>query len=369
MTISVIHTFVSAKADGSDTTLVQPSDWNDQHTISLAAGKILGRDTSGAGAVQELPLAFTAAYEVTLPLTTGSMIGAKGTTAQRPGSPVAGMERWNTSLVQKEIYDTDWRKFMTDAASATATALAIASTVRGNIHGLTLSTAGSSATFGIAVGIAMNSTYVAAMALASAYTKTTSAWAVGTSNGALDTGAIANSTWYHVYLIQRVDTGVVDVLISLSATAPTMPTNYTLFRRIGSLLTNGSAQWVAFQQIGDEFRWLTPVLDGSNVSLSTTYTNITISSPLGVVVQAFGSGRQGPGYFMHIRPLFASDGAPSDTVSPLGTLGAGGSATFSPGTWRVFTDTSSRIKWALSGSVAGNYLTTAGWIDRRGQDD
>lgn len=109
MTISVIHTFVSAKADGSDTTLVQPSDWNDQHTISLAAGKILGRDTSGAGAVQELPLAFTAAYEVTLPLTTGSMIGAKGTTAQRPGSPVAGMERWNTTTVAKEIHNgTSW---------------------------------------------------------------------------------------------------------------------------------------------------------------------------------------------------------------------------------------------------------------------
>ena len=240
--------------------------------------------------------------------------------------------------------------------------------IPGFLFGLTLSTAGSSATFSIASGAAVNSLATGYMTLASAYTKTTSAWALGSAAGALDTGAIANSTWYHVYLIQRVDTGVVDVLISLSATAPTMPTNYTLFRRIGSLLTNGSAQWVAFQQIGDEFRWLTPVLDGSNVSLTTTYANITISSPLGVVVQAFGSGRQGPGYFMHIRPLFASDGAPSDTVSPLGTLGAGGSATFAPGTWRVFTDTSSRIQWALSGSVAGNYLTTAGWIDRRGRD-
>ena len=47
------------------------------------------------------------------------------------------------------------------------------------------------------------------LSLASAYTKTTSAWGVGTGNGSLDTGSIANSTWYHVYLIKRVDTGVV----------------------------------------------------------------------------------------------------------------------------------------------------------------
>ena len=45
------------------------------------------------------------------------------------------------------------------------------------------------------------------MTLAAAISKTTSAWAVGTGNGALDTGTIANSTWYHVYVIERTDTG------------------------------------------------------------------------------------------------------------------------------------------------------------------
>lgn len=37
--------------------------------------------------------------------------------------------------------------------------------------------------------------------------------------GALDTGTIANNTWYHVWVIQHVDTGIVDVLISANATA------------------------------------------------------------------------------------------------------------------------------------------------------
>jgi len=62
--------------------------------------------------------------------------------------------------------------------------------------------------------------------LLSTITKNTNnAWAVGTGNGSLDTGAIANSTYYG-YIIQRSDTGVVDVLTSLSSTAPTMPANY-----------------------------------------------------------------------------------------------------------------------------------------------
>jgi len=126
MTLSIKHNFVSAKTDGVDTTLVQPSNWNEEHDITLAAGKVMGRDLSGAGAVQELPLAFSAAYEVTLPSTTGSMIGAKGTTAQRPGSPVAGMFRYNTDLAQFDAYDTGWRKMMTDEAVTAAIAAAIA---------------------------------------------------------------------------------------------------------------------------------------------------------------------------------------------------------------------------------------------------
>ena len=117
MAITVTHAFVSAKANGSDATLVQPTDWNASHTISLAAGKILGRDTSGAGAVQELPLAFTAAYDVTFPLTTGAITGALGTTAQRPGAPTAGMERWNSSTVAKELHNgTSWLALLTAGA-------------------------------------------------------------------------------------------------------------------------------------------------------------------------------------------------------------------------------------------------------------
>lgn len=54
MTISVKHNFHSAKADGVDTTLVQPSNWNDDHAITLGTGKVMGRMSAGSGTVEEL---------------------------------------------------------------------------------------------------------------------------------------------------------------------------------------------------------------------------------------------------------------------------------------------------------------------------
>jgi microcystin-dependent protein len=54
MTISLTHAFVSAKGDPGDATLVRPSNWNEEHTLECATAKVLGRATSGTGAVEEL---------------------------------------------------------------------------------------------------------------------------------------------------------------------------------------------------------------------------------------------------------------------------------------------------------------------------
>ena len=49
---------------------------------------------------------------------TGTMLLPKGTTAQRPGSPTAGMSRFNTDLNYTEMYTgTDWVPFCTGAGS------------------------------------------------------------------------------------------------------------------------------------------------------------------------------------------------------------------------------------------------------------
>jgi hypothetical protein len=52
MAISLIHAFQSAVADGGDSDLVQPSNWNAEHTLTAGANVVLG--TTSAGAVGEI---------------------------------------------------------------------------------------------------------------------------------------------------------------------------------------------------------------------------------------------------------------------------------------------------------------------------
>lgn len=86
------------------------------------------------------------------------------------------------------------------------------------------------------------------MVLSSAITKRIDAnWVVGTNQGGLDTGSVTASGTYYIWLIQRSDTLVADVLFSLSNTAPTMPSGYDRKRLIGSTVrstsTNGLPQY------------------------------------------------------------------------------------------------------------------------------
>lgn len=54
MPVSLKHSFTSAKADGTDTSIVRPSDWNAEHVLTCATSRILGRTSAGAGTVEEL---------------------------------------------------------------------------------------------------------------------------------------------------------------------------------------------------------------------------------------------------------------------------------------------------------------------------
>lgn len=246
--------------------------------------------------------------------------------------------------------------------------------LRSYLAGCTMSTAGSSATMTIAACQATDSTNVQGMTLSSSISKTTSAWTVGTGNGCLDSGAIANNTWYHFYLIMRTDTGVTDILCSTSASAPTMPASYTPKRRIGAGLTNGSAQWVLFSQTGDQFLWSVPVLDVSATNPGTSAVSRTLSVPTGVKVEAIINSEVlsttvNPAWYL--SSLDASDQAPSSTVSPLATQGTLTTNVRQYMHMRILTNTSAQIRSRLDASD-GNvvlYIASLGWIDRRGRDD
>jgi len=62
----------------------------------------------------------------------------------------------------------------------------------------------------------------------------------GTSgaNG-LDAGSIAQATWYYIFVIYNGST--ISGLMSLSATAPTLPAGYTYFARVGAISTGAAS--------------------------------------------------------------------------------------------------------------------------------
>jgi len=225
-----------------------------------------------------------------------------------------------------------------------------------------------------AAGQAADSTNAIVMTLTSSIGKTTSAWVVGTGNGGLDTGAIANSTWYHFYIIERTDTQVVDVLFSLSATVPTMPANYTFKRRIGSGKTDGGGNWTAFVQDGDLFQWLVPVNNVNTTNPGASAILATTTIPTGITAPAYLSALLVNGTTTSLA-LFLSDPAITDSAadtssffSLVGPTAAAGQT--QAGEFYIRTNSSAQVRYRLSASGANDIvrIATKGWIDRRGRD-
>jgi hypothetical protein len=419
-----------------DDTTIDASDWND--TGSDLETAITDSISSDGQTTTTAAIPFAAGVKIS---NTGLQVYGGDNVhllTFKPGSSI-------TSSRTLTIITGDQDVTVTLPASGT---LATPAAFPNYISGLTLSTAGSSATFGVAVGVACNTTNVSAMRLASAYTKTTSTWALGTAAGSLDTGTIANSTWYYPYLIQRTDTGVVDVLTSLAPGAsatitmtvaspgiitwtghglqanaqvvftttgalptgltagttyyvktvvsadtfsvaatqggtainttgsqsgvhtatsnPTLPTNYTLFRRIGALLTNSSAQWVLFTQTGNLFSWAVPYGDISTTTLDNTASSVTLTVPKGIGV--FANIR---GYMNNaaetatlITPLTETDVTPNASNGNLTTINIGGNA--ASYNLMVATNTSAQVRTRANRSSTSLYGFTHSWTDLRG---
>lgn len=67
----------------------------------------------------------------------------------------------------------------------------------------------------------------------------------------IDTGTIAASTWYYVYVIG--DSGAFNtpsIIYSLSQSGPTMPAGYDSYRLVGATLTDGSSNFLKFYSSG-----------------------------------------------------------------------------------------------------------------------
>lgn len=246
----------------------------------------------------------------------------------------------------------------------------------GMISGLTISNNGTDPTNDIdfAAGFCTDSTHVALITASAAMTKRLdAAWAAGTNQGGLDTGSIADTT-YHCFIIKKDSNGVADFLFSASATAPTMPSGYTYFRRIGSVIRSSGALRT-FSQRADEFLLLTPNTNANTADPGTAAVLQACTVPAGIQVEALinaylGDGTAAAATHMLITSPDQTDTAPSNAICSLVTpaLGAGLVAE-AAGHFRARTNTSRQLRYRLDASNADITVrwTSHGWIDTRGR--
>lgn len=239
---------------------------------------------------------------------------------------------------------------------------------RGYISGLEISNNVADATndIDIALGMCRDSTDSVNIVLPTTITKRLdAAWAVGDGNGGLDTGSIANTT-YHVHVIRRSDTDVVDALFSTSATAPTLPANYDDFRRVGSII-RASAAILAFKQVGNTFLFDSPVTDHSSTA-AFAFALKTITVPAGIVVEPLFQGgfTQGAGAGQVALQVF--DATLSNNVG-VEVIGSTASTTqrITSGRSGIFTNTSSQVFLLVvlggASTLSAMGLLTRGWVD------
>lgn len=288
------------------------------------------------------------------------------------GTPVEG-DFWenNTSHLFKFYDGTN--------TQTVATVSNIPPVLQSYLSGLTISNDGTTPNTDIdtTAGIAADSTAVDYMKMSAMVKRVSTAWVVGSGNGCLDTGTMPTSGTVHIFVIKRTDTGVVDELCSVSATSPTLPTNYTEYRRIGSVVTDASVHNIAFVQHGDRFDFKTPpALDVDVTNQGTTSITRTLSVPKGIQVEAIlntmvdnSSPAQSAVYF---RNLELADIAPSLSVSPLAQIitdNNSGTSDFGTGQIRILTNTSGQIGTRGTTTNIILKIATIGWVDSRGRTD
>lgn len=246
--------------------------------------------------------------------------------------------------------------------------------LRGYLIGLTLSNNVGDSTNDIDIGsgdAASDGTIPSLMILGAGITKRLdAAWAVGTNQGGLDTGALANGT-YHVFLIQRSDTGVVDALFSASPTSPTMPANYDRKRRIGSIIRQSGAI-LPFIQIGDEFQLSTPIVDVSVTNPGAAAVNRTLSVPFGIIVNAKMIAVLANTAATATANLNLTSPLVNNTISAFsitGVANTSGRPQQLSSTVSIITNQSAQIRANLNYSDANvSYsIVTLGWTDYRGR--
>lgn len=300
---------------------------------------------------------------------------------QTPSAPAAHTELGLGTAATKGFLDED--DMSSDSVTAvpsqqsTKAYVNLHAPLRGYIDGLTLSnnSTDSDHDIDIFVGIARDAGDALNMVLSTMLTKQIDGtWAAGNDAGGLaDALSVASGTWYHVHLLSSADASTVDAgfdtsnsAANLLADTAVIAAGLTKYRRIGSVLTDGSSNIVLFVQNGNVFEWQEAINDLSlSNSLNTTARLDVLSVPTGIdgiLAMMDISGGDTSGWSILVSSPLNSDVAVSQSHSNIG-----GSAARAGGRFIVPVDASAQVRSRADVTVNDYDIWTTGWIDPRGR--
>lgn len=192
--------------------------------------------------------------------------------------------------------------------------------------------------------------------------------------GGLDMGSWAYSTWYNLFVIYNPTTSTSALLWSLSATAPTLPSGYTYFARIGANKTQSATNyWFLGATQYDKKLQLKPAA-GSNVTsfpqvaygTSSGAAAISISAYLPPtashiqVLVGFAGGSSAAAYLFLASSLYGATLGNNAYVYQI-TQGTSGLGAFANESSQSFALESTSIYWNSNCSTSSIRIT--GWED------
>lgn len=194
----------------------------------------------------------------------------------------------------------------------------------------------------------------------------------GTGANGLDTGSLANNTWYYFYIIYNPTTETVAGLASTSATSPTLPSGYTFSYRVGAIRTGGSATFIRIKQVGNRAQYVvvtsstTPNVPQMTTGASgdpsvPTWTAVATGNyvpPTAVRIQGFaGFAASGTNLIVAPNNDYGAQGSTSNPP-PISLAWANNGIMFFPFDWVL---ESTNVYYASSG--AGGLMACTGWTD------
>lgn len=208
------------------------------------------------------------------------------------------------------------------------------------------------------------------------------------TTGALPTGVTAGTQYYVISTGLTADafqfsTSIGGSAVNSSGTqsgvhtclpGPAMPSGYTHFRRIGSIIRSG-ATILAFTQRGDEFLLKVPVAASDSASPGTSAITKVLTAPIGIQTDAIvtsGGVDASPAAATYglVTPLDLTDTTPTSALFNWSIAAAGaGVPADALANLRVRTDTAASIRLRVDASTADLTLKTVthGWVDTRGR--